>query len=165
MIPKIINVGYGSVRKVSIGGRLPLAFIGGPCAIENRSHAFMMADRIGKIEVATLAMLGSGAAALATAATYGWAPWLTFVLVLFWGATVIADSAQFSALIADASPPHLAGSLLTFQTAIGFALTIFTVQVTPVVASLIGWPLLLCVLAIGPAFGVAAMWGMRGKAQ
>lgn len=49
MDPKIINVGYGKVPKVSIGGRLPLAFIGGPCAIESRDHALMMAERIGKI--------------------------------------------------------------------------------------------------------------------
>lgn len=49
MDPKIINVGYGKVPKVSIGGRLPLAFIGGPCAIESRDHALKMAERIGKI--------------------------------------------------------------------------------------------------------------------
>ena len=49
MDPKIINVGYGKVPKVPIGGRLPLVFIGGPCAIESRDHALMMAERIGKI--------------------------------------------------------------------------------------------------------------------
>jgi 2-dehydro-3-deoxyphosphooctonate aldolase (KDO 8-P synthase) len=49
MIPRVINVGYGKTRRVSIGGRLPLAFIGGPCAIEGRDHALMMAERIGKI--------------------------------------------------------------------------------------------------------------------
>ena len=49
MTPKIINIGYGQVPKVSIGGRLPLVFIGGPCAIESRDHALMMAERIGKI--------------------------------------------------------------------------------------------------------------------
>ena len=43
---------------------------------------------------------------------------------MIWGIAVIPDSAQFSALVADAAPPHLAGSLLTFQTALGFALTI-----------------------------------------
>jgi len=46
---KILNVGYGEVGKVSIGGSLPLVFIGGPCAIESRDHAFMMAERIGEI--------------------------------------------------------------------------------------------------------------------
>jgi 2-dehydro-3-deoxyphosphooctonate aldolase (KDO 8-P synthase) len=46
---KIVNVGYGKVSTVKIGAGLPLAFIGGPCAIESRDHAFFMADRIKKI--------------------------------------------------------------------------------------------------------------------
>ena len=49
MDSKIIDVGYGSVDKVSIGGSMPLVFIGGPCAIESREHAFLMAERIGNI--------------------------------------------------------------------------------------------------------------------
>ena len=50
MIPKTISVGRDNkVRHVKIGGREPLAFIGGPCAIESRDHALMMADRIGVI--------------------------------------------------------------------------------------------------------------------
>jgi len=49
MDKKILEVGYGSVEKVRIGDRLPLVFIGGPCAIETREHAFKMADEIGKI--------------------------------------------------------------------------------------------------------------------
>lgn len=46
---KVIEVGYGLVPKVIIGDRKPLAFIGGPCAIENRDHAFKMAEAIGEI--------------------------------------------------------------------------------------------------------------------
>lgn len=49
MDKKILEVGYGSVKKVRIGDRLPLVFIGGPCAIEGRDHALMMADQIEKI--------------------------------------------------------------------------------------------------------------------
>ena len=49
MTPKIIEIGYGTVNKVSIGGRLPLVLIGGPCAIESRDHSFKMADEIGQI--------------------------------------------------------------------------------------------------------------------
>lgn len=49
MEPKIIDVGYGSVRKVRIGDNLPLVFIGGPCAIESRDHAFFMAEQISQI--------------------------------------------------------------------------------------------------------------------
>lgn len=49
MQKRIVDVGYGSVAKVRIGDRLPLAFIGGPCAIESRDHAFKMAESIGEI--------------------------------------------------------------------------------------------------------------------
>ena len=46
---KVINVGYGGVPSVQIGAKLPLALIGGPCAIESRDHAFFMAEQIKKI--------------------------------------------------------------------------------------------------------------------
>jgi 2-dehydro-3-deoxyphosphooctonate aldolase (KDO 8-P synthase) len=49
MLSKVIEVGYGKVNKVKIGGGNKLVLIGGPCAIENRDHAFMMAERIAKI--------------------------------------------------------------------------------------------------------------------
>ncbi len=119
------------------------------------------ADRIGKAEVAIIAMVISGASALLAAATFGGPVWLTFLVVLIWGASIVPDSAQFSALVADASPPHQAGSLLTFQTALGFALTFATVQLTPVLASKFGWPAVLAGLALGPAFGIVAMVRLR----
>jgi hypothetical protein len=106
-------------------------------------------------------MLASGACALLTALTFGGPVWLTFTLVLLWGAAILPDSAQFSALVADYAPPAEAGSLLTFQTALGFALTIATVQFTPLVAAAVGWPLLMALLALGPAFGIAAMLRLR----
>ncbi len=123
--------------------------------------AGMVADRIGKAETAIIAMLASGTCAVLTALTFGGPVWLTFTLVLLWGASILPDSAQFSALVADYSPPAQAGSLLTFQTALGFALTILTVQFTPLVASAFGWPLLLALLALGPAFGIVAMLRLR----
>jgi len=46
---KEIEIGYGNAEKVKIGGTLPLAFVGGPCAIENRDHALFMAEAIAKI--------------------------------------------------------------------------------------------------------------------
>ena len=126
--------------------------------------AGVVADRIGKAEVTIIAMVTSGLAALATAVTFGGPVWLTFVLVLVWGIAVIPDSAQFSALVADAAPPHLSGSLMTFQTALGFALTIATVQVTPLAATAIGWPVVLALMAAGPAIGVVAMLPLRRRA-
>lgn len=49
MLSKKIEVGYGVVSKVVIGGDQPLVFIGGPCAIESKDHAFKMADIISQI--------------------------------------------------------------------------------------------------------------------
>jgi MFS family permease len=120
------------------------------------------ADRIGKANVTIIAMATSGMAALATASTFGGPVWITFVAALLWGMSVIPDSAQFSALVADASPPELAGSLMTLQTALGFALTIAMVQATPILAAKFGWPSVLAGLAIGPAFGILAMIRLKG---
>ncbi|MAJ81805.1 MAG: 3-deoxy-8-phosphooctulonate synthase [Legionellales bacterium] len=49
MSNKAIEIGSGLVKKVKIGKNLPLVFIGGPCAIESRSHADKMANEISEI--------------------------------------------------------------------------------------------------------------------
>jgi MFS family permease len=123
--------------------------------------AGLVADRIGKANLTIIAMAVSGASALLTAATFGGPVWFTFALVIVWGAAISPDSPQFSALVADAAPPEQAGSLLTFQTALGFGLTIATVQLAPLVAAAVGWPVLLALLALGPAFGIVAMMRLR----
>ncbi len=51
------------------------------------------------------------------------------VFMLIWGMAVVADSPQFSALVAETAPPAVKGSALTFVTSIGFAITILSVQV------------------------------------
>ncbi|MEZ5817298.1 MAG: MFS transporter [Hyphomicrobiaceae bacterium] len=123
--------------------------------------AGFVGDRIGKAEVAAVAMAISGTSALLVALTFGGPAWLTLALVLVWGLSIVPDSAQFSALVADAAPPQVAGSLLTFQTALGFALTFATVQVVPEIAHRFGWPFVLAGLALGPAVGIVAMLRLR----
>jgi len=49
MKSKKIIIGNEKVNKVTIGHNLPLVFIGGPCAIENKDHTFFMAKKIDKI--------------------------------------------------------------------------------------------------------------------
>lgn len=119
--------------------------------------AGLLADRIGKARVAQVAMVLSAGSALATAASFGGPVWLTAVCILLWGIAVIPDSAQFSALVADAAPPERAGSLMTFQTALGFLLTGLTVQAVPVVAAALGWPMTLALMGVGPVLGAEAM--------
>jgi len=78
-------------------------------------------------------------------------------VLILWGIAIIPDSALYSTLVADAAPPERAGSLMTLQTALGFLLTAFTVQVAPAVAEAVGWPWVLAVMALGPAVGIRAM--------
>ena len=119
--------------------------------------AGLVADRVGKARLTIGCMAASGAAALASAAAFGGPVWLVALAVIVWGAAIIPDSAQFSALVADVAPPERAGSVLVLQTALGFALTVLTVQGLPRLAAAIGWPATFVVLAAGPAFGIAAM--------
>jgi len=124
-----------------------------------------VADRIGKAELTIIAMAVSGASALLFAATFGGSVWITVVVSIIWGISIIPDSAQFSVLVADYAQSDQAGSLLTFQTALGFALTIATVQLTPVIAAAVGWPTMMGLLALGPVFGIVSMWGLKQSQQ
>lgn len=116
-----------------------------------------LADRYGRARLAMWAMAISGSMALLTGATLGISVPLTTILALLWGLTIIPDSPQFSALVADFAPKAATGSLLTLQTALGFALTAVTVQMAPMVADMLGWDSLLMLLAIGPLFGIICM--------
>lgn len=119
--------------------------------------AGVLADRLGKEQVAGGTLAISGTLALATAASFGGPVWLTIPLVLAWGMAVVPDSAQFSALVADAAPAESAGSLITLQTALGFLLTTFTIQAAPLLAQSYGWSLTLALFGVGPLLGVETM--------
>lgn len=122
-----------------------------------------LADRFGKADLTIWSMVLSGLFALATAyALWVAAPiWLLVVLSIGWGITIIPDSPQFSAIVADVAPADLTGSLLTLQTALGFLLTCLTVQAAPFLAASIGWPATFAILALGPLLGVFVMVGVR----
>ena len=115
------------------------------------------ADAWGKARVARWSMLASAACALATLAVYGRAPVWTFALVMLWGLTVVADSAQFSALVSEYAPAPLVGTALTFQTSLGFLLTMVTIDGVPRLAGVVGWQYAALLLIPGPLIGAAAM--------
>jgi MFS family permease len=74
---------------------------------------------------------------------------------------VVADSAQFSALITEVTPPHAVGTALTLQTSMGFLLTMVTIQLVPAFAESHGWRWAFAMLALGPALGIAAIQRLR----
>lgn len=119
--------------------------------------AGFMADRVGRARVAMWSMVGSAACAAATIAVYGRSPWLLYGLIMLWGFAVVADSAQFSALVSEYAPRDHVGTALTLQTSVGFLLTMVTIELLPRVAAATSWQWASLLLVPGPVLGAYAM--------
>jgi MFS family permease len=124
-----------------------------------------LADRLGRTRITLIALSVSGSCALLVGPFFQLAPWLMIPLLIIWGLSVIADSAQFSAAITELAPPERTGTLLTLQTAMGFALTVIMVQATGIWIGWVGWSWAFAPLAIGPAIGIWAMARLRARPE
>ena len=120
-------------------------------------------DRWGRSVVTSVAMLVSGSCALTVGLVYGGQLLLLLPVLLVWGVSVVADSAQFSAAVSELAPREYVGTALTLQTSLGFLLTCATIYLLPTVAAAIGWRWSMSVLAIGPALGIWAMLTLRRR--
>lgn len=120
-----------------------------------------VADRIGRGRWVNLAMAASGACALLIGFFFGASFWLLLPVAWTWGFFVVADSAQFSAMVTEVAPSHAVGTALTLQTSLGFLLTMVTIQLVPALVAVVGWGWAFPVLALGPMVGIAAIRGMR----
>lgn len=123
------------------------------------------ADRIGRTIVTAAALAVSGSCAALSALLFGAPPWLLLLLCLVWGIAVVADSAQFSASIAELADKPLVGTMLTVQVCAGFALTLVTIHLVPVLAGALGWRYALAPLCIGPVIGIWAMLRLRRRPE
>ena len=106
-------------------------------------------------------MAVSGASAIATVFVFGRSPLLVVPLFLVWGATVVADSAQFSTMVTETAREERRGTALTLQTGLGFLLTLVTIRGVPVFAEALGWQWAFPWLALGPIVGILAMVRLR----
>ncbi len=127
-------------------------------------YAGVWSEKIGRTATASIAMVVSGGIAsfvgfLSPDSTV----LIVFivVLVMIWGAAVVADSAQFSTAMTELSDPVYRGTMLTFQTGIGFALTAVTIWLLPIIRDSSGWGWAFAMLAIGPLVGTIAMMRLR----
>ena len=123
--------------------------------------AGLVADRIGRAVVAAAAMAASGACCLAIGFLYGKAPLVLLVVAAIWGATVVADSAQFSACVTEYADPRYIGTALTLQTCIGFFITTISIRMMPLLVERVGWEWAFAFLAPGPLLGIIAMMRLR----
>ena len=116
-----------------------------------------LADKYGREKIAGAAMAISGTCALLTPLVFGANPIVVMALFMVWGITVVADSAQFSALVAEHAAERFRGTALTLQTAVGFMLTLVTIRGIPLIVDGVGWQWAFPWLAAGPALGIVAM--------
>jgi MFS family permease len=115
------------------------------------------ADRLGRERITIWAMATSGTCALITGWLVSGPAIVVLAVALVWGFAIVADSAQFSALVTELAPSHAVGTALTLQTSLGFGLTAASIWVTIELTSRFGWGPAFSLLAIGPAAGIAAM--------
>lgn len=122
-----------------------------------------IADRVGRARVAMWAMLVSAGCAALTGAVFGRSPALLYALIMLWGFAVVADSAQFSALVTEYAPRDHVGTALTLQTCVGFLLTMVTIELLPRVADATSWQWASLLLVPGPLAGAYAMLRLRAE--
>ena len=123
--------------------------------------AGLIADRVGRTVVTSWAMAISGSCCLIVGFLFGANPALLLFVAAVWGATVVADSAQFSSCVTELGDPQYIGTALTIQMCIGFLLTTISIQLIPPLVNLIGWRYAFVILAPGPLFGVISMLRLR----
>ena len=125
----------------------------------------LLADRIGRTAEAALMMTVSGLCALLIGLVYDGPLWLFLLVAIVWGMSVIGDSAQFSAMATEVSDPRYVGTALALQLGIGFALTVVSIRLTPVLAAAVGWRWSFLMLVPGPVVGVIAMMTLRRRPE
>ena len=119
--------------------------------------AGIWADRFGRSLVAGGSMAVSGSCALLTPLVFGRSPLLVVPVFVVWGFSVVADSAQFSAMVTETADSDVRGTALTLQTAAGFLLTLVTIRGVPLLAEVWSWQWAFPILALGPLAGIEAM--------
>ena len=70
---------------------------------------------------------------------------------------MVADSAQFSAIVTEVAPEDSVGTALMIQTSLGFLLTMVTIQALPIAVDTVGWGWAFTLLSLGPAFGISSI--------
>jgi MFS family permease len=132
------------------------------CGVVGCVVAGLIADRVGRTLVTSWAMAISGSCCLVIGLLFGANPILLLIVAAVWGASVVADSAQFSACVTELGDQQYIGTALTIQTCLGFLLTTISIDLISRFEKLVGWRYAFVILAPGPLFGVISMLRLRG---
>ncbi len=119
--------------------------------------AGLYADRVGKARVAAWAMMISATCCAASPLLFRAPQPVLYLFVAVWGFAVVADSAQFSAIVSETAQSDYVGTALTVQTCLGFLLTVVAIKAVSIAALSFGWRWAFLVVLPGPMLGVLAM--------
>jgi MFS family permease len=145
----------GSGHAAGLGSLAAFVAIGAGAA--GSVVAGFFADRFGRARIAALAMMTSASCCALTVPAFH-APYVVLIaLVAVWGFSVVADSAQFSAIVSETAAGDYVGTALTIQTCLGFLLTMISIWLTSAIAGWLGWQWAFVVMLPGPVLGVQAM--------
>ncbi len=157
-LPSFLLAGPAARTSHGAGSVEVLAFISiGVAGVAGCLLGGWAADRFGRPTAAVTALIISGLCCLLSPFVFTAAPAVVLVLAVIWGASVIADSGVFSTALSEVADRRYVGTALTAQTAIGFTLTVVTIQLVPLLAEAVGWRWAFLLLVPGPVVGAAAM--------
>ena len=159
-IPVMIRASLAVSRASPVAAEVASFLVIG-CGAVGCVLAGLVADRVGRTVVTSWAMAISGSCCLLIGFLFGGNPFLLLLLAAIWGATVVADSAQFSACVTELGDPQYVGTALTMQTCVGFLLTTISIELIPYFVSAVGWRYAFAILAPGPLLGAFAMLRLR----
>lgn len=146
---KDINTSFWSFMVIAIG--FISCVIGGYVSL-----------KLGSKKVAVIALLTSGLLCLLSPLLFQLSAVFFLAALCLWGMVVIADSPQFSTLVATAAPPTLKGTGLTIVNSIGFAISIGSIQLLSYLIGQIPLEFLFQILAIGPLIGLLNLGQKKG---
>ena len=124
----------------------------------------LLSQRFSAKKIAGIAMAVSGSCCLLS-------PFFLFqnsttillFFLLIWGLAVIADSPMFSTLVAQSAPAEARGSVLTIVNCIGFAITIFSIQLINALVTYTNPQFLYLLLAAGPVMGLFVLFSKKER--
>ena len=122
----------------------------------------LLSGRLGSRMVASVSLAVSGGMCLLAPLLLQVHGALFLAGLLVWGIFVVSDSAQFSAMSAQACPRRYVGTALTVQNSIGFAITIISIEWSVRLWEVLG-PQVAWLLAPGPLVGLLLLnWRAGG---